>query len=739
MMNGRHPHTAALSALAALAVTWAVCLGAQAASFGGIEVPSPPPPEDVSDVHWGTVVPDFYRRLEDVKDPKVQAWMRAQGEATAAILGRIPGRRAMAESIARVADAAGGTTSAVVRSDTGRLFFLRRNPGENQFRLVWRDGLDGADHVAFDPEAGGTGGAPLAVMDFSPSPDGSKLAYAVQRGGREIGELHVVDVVSGRALVAPVDRIRWAYPRWLEDGSGLFFVRLREGFERLPATQRFADRTTHFLSLRDGRSRPVFGPSLNPDLGLPSEWSFPIVMPIRGTPLVAAIVAVTPAGHRGPQLLFLADVAAVLDGKATWRRLVDRADDIHGVAWADGWLYLRSAKGAPNFQVLRLPLTATDLSRAEVVVAAGEHPIRSIGVARDALYFTRREGVNTALFRLAPEAGAKPERVELPVRGNVVFRHVHPRFDSVLVNLDGWTSVGRDYQIDDGGRRVRALTLVKAGTHDAPADFEAREVLVPSHDGTRVPVSILARKGIRLDGLNPTVVVGYGAYGTTDDPFFTPRVYAWAQQGGVWAVVHVRGGGVFGEAWHQAGRKATKPNSWKDVIAAAEWLVREGWTSPTRMGIFGGSAGGIVAGRAITERPDLFAAATPVVGMMDMVRFETTANGRANVPEFGSVKVEEEFRALLAMSSVHAIREGVAYPAVMTSVGVNDIRVDPWQSSKFVARLAAATSSSKPVLMRIEHDAGHVEGITREQQQARMTDVFTFMLWQFGVPEFQPR
>lgn len=710
---------------------------AQAATVAGIAVPPPPPAEDISDTYWGIQVPDPYRRLEDVKDPKVQAWMRAQADATKAILGKIPGRRAIAETIARIADAAGGTTSAVVRCDTGRLFFLRRNPGENQFKLVWRDGPEGTDHVVFDPEAGGSEGAPLAVMDFSPSPDGTRLAYSVQRGGSEIGELHVVDVASGRSLVAPIDRVRYADARWLEDGSGLFYGRLREDFERVPVTQRLANRTTHFLSLRDdGASRPVFSPSFNPDLAL-SAFAWAYVMPIRGTPLAAAIVTRGMGGTN--QLLFVADLEALLAGKAKWRRLADDADGIRQVAWAGGWFYLLSAKGAPNFQVLRLPVTATDLSRAEVVVAAGEHPIRRIAVARDALYFTRREGVNTALFRLTSERDAKSERVELPIVGDVVFRHAHPRFDGVLVNVSGWTRAGGVYQVEVGGRGVRALALAKAGPGDAPADIEAREVMVRSHDGTLVPVSIIARKGIKLDGRNPTVVYGYGGYGSTDDPWFDPRVYVWTQHGGVWATVHARGGGVFGDAWRQAGHKATKPNTWKDAIAAAEWLVREGWTSPATMGILGASAGGILVGRAITERPDLFATATPVAGVMDTVRFETTAHGRFNVPELGSVTVEEEFRALLAMSSYHAVRDGVRYPAVMAMVGANDIRVDLWQSTKFVARLSTATSSSKPVLLRVDYESGHGQGSTRKQMAERTADNFSFMLWQFGVPEFQPR
>ncbi len=216
---------------------------------------------------------------------------------------------------------------------------------------------------------------------------------------------------------------------------------------------------------------------------------------------------------------------------------------------------------------------------------------------------------------------------------------------------------------------------------------------------------------------------------------------AYLERGGVFAIAHVRGGGVYGNAWHDGGKKATKPNTWKDGIAAAEWLIANGYTSRAKVGVYGGSAGGIFVGRAITERPELFAAAVPTVGSMDTLRSEFSANGPANIPEFGTVKKEDEFRALLAMSSYHQIKEGQRYPAVLLSHGVNDIRVDVWQSAKFASRMAAATAkndAAKPVLMRLEYEGGHGSGSTRAQAQERSADIYSFFLWQFGVAEFQP-
>jgi prolyl oligopeptidase len=265
-----------------------------------------------------------------------------------------------------------------------------------------------------------------------------------------------------------------------------------------------------------------------------------------------------------------------------------------------------------------------------------------------------------------------------------------------------------------------------------------REVTVPAADGTAIPVSLISRSDLKLDGSNPTVLYGYGSYGITENPGFNPRLLAWIERGGVYAYAHVRGGGIFGTEWHRAGQKANKPNTWRDGLAVAQWLVAQRYTSPQRLAIFGGSAGGIFVGMAINERPDLYAAAVPSVPVMDMVRAELDPNGLANVPEFGTVKDEAGFKALLAMSSYHHIQPGTRYPGVMLVHGVNDTRVSVWQSTKYANRLATATTGG-PVLMRLDYQLGHGGGASRAQQQAQTVDIWSFMLWQMGVPQFVPK
>ncbi len=714
---------------------------AHAATFAGVDVPPPLPAAPVTDTYWGVEVTDPYRFLEDTKQPQVQDWLKAQATATDAILAKIPGRNALLARIEAIEAAAAGVTGRIARADGDRWFFLRRNPGEDQFKLVLRDGIDGAERVLVDPETlSKAAGRPHAIQDFQPSKDGRRLAYSIQVGGGEIGLLHVIDVASGKPLIEPIDRIRFGGAAWLEDGSGFFYSRLREGWDKLPPTERFQDSQRRFRAIDSGADRVVFSVSHDPELALPGYASGTVV-PLAGTKLVAALVNL---GVDRNRLLYLADLDAAMRGEAKWRKVVDASDRVAEAEIRDGWIYLRSAKDAPRYRVLRLPLASPDIAKAEVVVPESRSVIVSLSAARDGVYVTQRDGVALSLARLDADGARGLQPVALPITGNVSVIDASTDFPGVVASLGSWVRASKPWLIDasrPAGRQQTPLAFVKPGAYDAPPGLAVREVHVRSHDGTEVPLTILSREGAPLDGRNPTILYGYGAYGITEDPSFSPRVLAWLERGGVYAIAHVRGGGAYGEGWHSAGHKTTKPNTWKDAIAAGEWLVANGYTTPSRLGIYGGSAGGILVGRAITERPDLFAAAVPSVPVLDTVRSEARANGVANIPEYGTVKKEDEFRALLAMSSYHHLREGTRYPAVMLAHGVNDTRVDVWQSAKFASKLGAINAQRKDapaVLMRLDYESGHGSGATRAQTQLRTADIYAFFLWQFGVPEFQP-
>jgi prolyl oligopeptidase len=327
--------------------------------------------------------------------------------------------------------------------------------------------------------------------------------------------------------------------------------------------------------------------------------------------------------------------------------------------------------------------------------------------------------------------------VALPVAGAFTLTSTSARADQpgVIIDLESWTRARQIYAVAPDGK-VSNTGLQPAGPYDTPADVVATEVMVKSHDGAMVPMSIMHKQGTKLDGSNPTILYGYASYGITEEPFFSLSRLAWMEAGGVFAIANPRGSAVFGREWHEGGKKATKPNTWRDFIACAEWLVANQWTQPSKLGIWGGSAGGILVGRAMTERPDLFAAVVPSVGALDTVRAETTPNGIPNIPEFGTRKTEEGFRALLAMSTYHQIKDGVNYPAVLLTHGVNDPRVEVWNSTKTAARLLAAQATAKgekkPMLLRLDYDSGHGIGSTKTQALDERADIFAFLLWRMS-------
>lgn len=707
--------------------------------FAGVDVPPPLPFQNVQDVHWGTKVDDPYRFLEQVKDPAVVTWMRGQADAADAILNRLPGRQTIFNTL-KEKDAVGGTVvSSIYRTAGNRWFYLMRPQGQSQAKLVWRDGVRGEEKLLVDPELiTKEKGKPHAVQSFYPSPDGKLLAYGMHSSGAEIGNLYVIDVATGKEVLPPIDRIRFAGVSWRENGSGLFFSRLRPGYETMKSTERFADTGRYYLDLKQPNpDHLIFNASMYPQLKLPS-FATGGIAEVPGSDLAAMVVYF---GVDRRLAMYVAKMDDVLSGKAQWREVFKQSDDVREVDIGHGHVYVRSALNAPRFKVLKLKVPELNLSQAETLVPETEGVLRSISVAKDALYVTRREGVNTALLRIPTSmrvGGNDVQKLILPLEGNVNVIG-SPDHSELVVAISSWTQALRRYVYAPSTGQFERLLLAPPVEPVQKVDIVAREVMVPSHDGVKVPVSIIMRADAVLNGQNPTILYGYGAYGTTEEPGRSTGVITWVERGGIYAFAHVRGGGALGSQWHMAGHKTTKYNTWKDGIAAAEWLIANGYTSASKLGIYGGSAGGVFVGRAITERPDLFAAAVPSVPVLDMVRSEQRANGVANIPEYGSVKVEAEFHALLRNSAYHAVKDGVRYPATMLMHGVNDSRVDVWQSLKFASRIADAQKGQQAVLLRLDYQAGHGSGSGADQAMQRTADLQSFMLWQMGEAGFQPQ
>lgn len=705
---------------------------------------SPPvaPVKVVVEEHFGTKVADPYRYMEDFKSPAVQEWVKGQAEFADKTLHALPGREAL---LARIRELDLGTPysiSGIVRRPNEDLFYFKQLAGESVAKVYLRAAESGQERLLIDPATlpKSDPKGHVTIEFFRVSPDGSKVIYGFAASGSEQTSLKVFDVAAGKDLPDLIDRLESDYvpPYWLPDGKSFVYSRRHKLPPGAPASDgyKFTQSFWHPLGGDAERDQLIYA---NGAAGSPAmaPLDFPaVILPTGSTWAIGQIKH----GDETDITVYAAPQASLGKPDIVWKKVCGREDLVTGYAVRGDDIYLLTAKDAPRYKVVRTPLAKPDLASAVTMVPSGELVVQSLSAAKDALYVGFREGVTSKILRVPYDPYGAAFTLTPPAdEPSASVAAAHPQVAGVLVSTRSWTRAGNLYRYDPDTEKLTDTGLAPQGKFDTPEGIASTEVLVKSHDGVEVPLSIIHPKGIKLDGSHPTLLSGYGAYGATAHMNFNPIELAWLERGGVLATAHVRGGGTFGKAWHHAGRKATKPNTWKDFIACGEYLVKAGYTSPAKLAGSGGSAGGILIGRAITERPDLFAAAHIAVGCTDMLRFETTMNGPPNIPEFGTVSREEEFRGLLAMSTLHHIEDGVKYPAVILTHGINDPRVEPWESAKTAARLQAATASGRPVVFRVDYHAGHGIGSTKQQRQAERADVWSFLLWQMGDPAFQPK
>jgi prolyl oligopeptidase len=682
--------------------------------------PPAAPVREARDNYFGTEVVDPYRWME-APSPEFDAWMKAQADYARRSLDARPARPAL---LARLRELdAGGTKVWGVQRRGPWAFSNEIEPGDVDHALYVRKGLGGAKRKLVDPQAYARGAAPASLDYSSPSPDGGLVAYGVSLAGSENATLYVVDTATGRALPDVIDRARQASPAWL-DGKHFFYRRTPELAAGAPESRRQLRVPVylHALGSDPARDEPVFGYGVSPAVDLPENaWAW-VTTSAGGDYLVAAYND----GVRPEVTLYVAPRAALAGPKTPWRRLATYDDKVVGYDLHGNVLYLMSRRGAPRGRLLRLDLRrSAELARATTVLEQDAVAVLQWAEgARDALYVRRLEGGIGRAYRL-PYGGGALEPIATGANGTVSYLSTDETTPGALFGVNSWTQSPAVYAVEPGGRAATDTGLAPPSKVSFD-DVVAVETTARGADGTPVPLSILHRRGLARDGSSPAHLNGYASYGNVYGPTFEPTRLAWLERGGVWAYCHARGGGEFGEAWHEAGKLATKPATVADFLACARHLVDEKYTSPARLGGQGTSAGGILIGNAIVERPDLFGAAVVRVGMVNALRFEQIPIGPFNTSEFGSVATKEGFDMLRAIDAYHKVAKGKAYPAVLLTTGASDTRVSPWQSAKFAARLQAAGAGGRPVLLRVEYEGGH--GATRALYLNELADVYTFLL-----------
>jgi len=704
------------------------CLSLLSISSANICAQTAPPKaavREVTDTYFGQKIVDPYRWMEEGKTPELAQWMKAQNDYTRSQLDALPMRSEFLKRISELSDA--GVRVANVRRAGELYFYTRRAPNENDFKLYVRDGFNGTERLLIDPEKLSREGVHFSLSDFNPSQDGKYLSYLISPGGGEYGELHVMEVTTGKDTGDLIDETRWSAGTWLPDNRSITYLRFQKLAPNAPPTDRLQKTRIflHTLGTNVEADKPIFGYEVNPDIKSAATMLPNIYIP-RGSKY--AFISQNSGVEPNVEIYF-APVDAFNQSRIPWRKVASFADDVNNFDVHGDDLYLLTFKNSPRYKIIRTSVGNPDLDQADLIFSGGAAVVESLGTARDALYVQTLDGGTRNVYRIDYRTGAAA-RLKLPYVGAASISLVEPDRDGLLFWLDAWTKSRALYAYNSTTQTATDTKLVPQIPIEL-SGIEVATVKAKSWDGAMIPLAILYKRGLKRDGMNPTLLDGYGAYGSENtSPFFVSAFLPWLERGGVMAFAGVRGGGEYGEEWHLAGKGKTKPNTWKDFIACAEYLIKERYTSPSHLAGEGTSAGGVLIGNAIAERPDLFGAAIINVGITNTLRYETTANGIANVPEFGSVSTEEGFQNLLAMDAYNKIRPGVKYPAVMLTTGINDPRVEPWISAKMAARLQASTSSGKPILLRVDYDAGHGFGLTKKQRNEVQSDTFAFLFQQ---------
>ena len=688
--------------------------------------------KQASDTFHGVTLEDPYQYMENLEDERVISWMRANAEYAEDVLNDIPGKQELFNTLKEMVDrrAASIYNVAITADDT--YFYVKRVPGEEIGKVYKRDGYDGEETLFLDPEAYNTESEEVVytVENIIPNHSGSIVAIGLSPGGSENQEIIFMNA-SGERLP---DKLELAgYIRWTKTDDTVLYNQLNSA-DLKDKNRQIATRVrAHKIGTDPASDMDFFSKHSYPALGI-KDVEFPIADYDRSSDRIIGIAATVDKKIT----LFSSDPSVGPDKE--WQTLARPADSVVWAVTDSEHVYYHTFKGAPNFKIVKSSLSAPAASAAQIAVPEFEDEIiNDMQLTKDGLYFnTTKNGVEAKVYFLAKGA-AEPVALDLPFSaGDASISVKGDEFSDVWITIEGWTSPFRRFKYDPKDGTFTHEPLSTPVDYPELNNLVAEEVLVESHDGVMVPVSIIRHKDTPMDGSSYATIYGYGSYGISMEPFFSPITLAYTTKGGILVVPHVRGGGELGDAWHMAGQKLNKPNTWKDAIATAEYLIEKGYTKADKLSIFGGSAGGIFVGRSITDRPDLFAAGVPLVGAMNTVRMEFTPNGPVNAPEFGTVEDPDEFRGLLEMDSFHHLEAGTEYPGMLITSGFNDPRVIAWQPAKFAAKMQRAQSGDEPILFLTNFDEGHGGRTTITNTLDLFSNIFAFMYWQSGHPDFQP-
>jgi prolyl oligopeptidase len=672
---------------------------------------------DHVDAYHGVQIPDPYRWLEDDNSPETAKWVEEQNKVTFAYLDRIPYRAKIKERLERLYNYP--KYSAPFRK--GETFFFSKNDGlQNQSVLYAQKGLNGAPEVLIDPNKFSEDGTSRLTI-FSLSKDGKYAAYGISKAGSDWQEYHVMEIATKKTLADKLPWIKGSGASW--QGNGFFYSRYDapEKGRELSSKNEYQKVFFHRAGTPQSDDELVYEDKANPQ-------RFHSVRVSEDERFAFLNVSERGKGKKG-NAVFYRDLSK---GEKTFKPIVaEISDDQFGVVDNIGDQFLiETNRNAPNNKVVLFDPKSPDEKNWKVVIAEKPEPMQGAWTSGGKLFTSYLKDVTTRIY--VHDLGGKLENeVKLPGLGSAGGFRGDKDDKFVFYTFSSMNHPPTIYRYDIATRKS---TLFRAPEIPdfKPADYETKQVFYNSKDGTRVPMFLVHKKGLKLDGANPTLLHGYGGFNIATSPGFNSPRLALLEQGFVYASANLRGGGEYGEKWHEAGTKLKKQNVFDDFIAAAEWLIANKYTSPEKLAVQGGSNGGLLVGAVINQRPELFRAAIPQVGVMDMLRFHKFTIGWNWVADYGSSDNAEEFKALRAYSPLHNVREGAKYPATLITTADHDDRVVPAHSFKYAATMQEKASRANPVLIRIDAKSGHGASSTSKQLE-QTADIYAFLFHNLGV------
>ena len=690
------------------------------------------------DQYFGEIIEDPYRNAEDLENSEVHKWVEEENKIAKKYLNSIKKRTPLIERQLEFDKKTLYTVTDIQVLENDNYFYLKRNAGENTAKLYFRKTFNEPEILLYDPNKFNKETYPninYVINYFKPNWNGTKVVVSLTEEGKEISNLIIIDVLT-REVLPEVLTNSWVSAiggiTWLPDNSKFIYVYHPITDPKSPKFLKNTKSVLYKIGNTKNDLKEVFSKTNNEDLVIKEE-DFPTIS-LQSSTSKYLIGQIT--GEGGYNDAYIIPIEEI--NSKNWKVLFKRTDQIKDFIIKKDTLYYITSKNAPNFEIRKTSLKNIDFLNSEVLVKEKKDSIiTDFKMTSEGLFYvTSKNGIKADLYRYKQD---KTEVINLPqVFGNITLTTKSINHPELWIKTRGWITQSNRFEYKFGRLTEKNLNPLNIEDYNLD-DIVIQELEVEAHDGKKIPLSLIYKKSLTKDGRNYTMMDGYGAYGVSMIPFFSLRRLLWVKEGGIYAIAHVRGGGEKGDAWHKGGFKTTKPNTWKDFISCAEYLIDNKFTNSDKLAIWSGSAGGIMIGRAITERPNLFKAAIVEFGMLNTLRSESRPNGANSVKEYGTIKDSTEYKALKEMDAYHHLEKGKKYPSTLLTAGLNDPRVPAWFSVKFAARIKDSNNSNNPNLLLIDKESGHGEDDTKFKEFERYANILSFAFWQTGHPDYQPK